>query len=259
MFFSGIPNGKSLSDKSVVAYDFANRRRLFEISLSIPVTGLAILPKLVAVASPGEVRLYNIESATLHSQHRCYFEQCMPMDFIDQYGTSILAMQGTNAGELKLIFIDSSGQDIKVLQAHNHALSQIKFSSDGIYVATSSLQGTLIRLFHVQTASVLREYRRGSFQSAVHSLAFSPQNDFIALTSSKGTLHLFSISTGEQAKPTRSTITWNIPESNFSVVTFAASGILALIRSDGYLNLLKINLETNSIEPYSSRCLIMTE
>lgn len=54
-------------------------------------------------------------------------------------------------------------------------------------------QGTLIRIFATANCTKLAELRRGVDHAVVFSLAFSPSNTLLAVTSDKSTLHIFDI------------------------------------------------------------------
>ena len=59
--------------------------------------------------------------------------------------------------------------------------------------ATTSVEGTLIRVYDVATQTLLRELRRGSDASEIYGVCFSPDSRCLAVTSSKNTAHVFSL------------------------------------------------------------------
>jgi len=86
-----------------------------------------------------------------------------------------------------------------LINAHESVLSALALNSDGTRLATSSDRGTLIRLFTTQSGALLQELRRGSDRAEIFSLAFSPTTEWLACSSDKGTIHIFSLS-GEKTK-----------------------------------------------------------
>jgi hypothetical protein len=94
--------------------------------------------------------------------------------------------------------------EILSFQAHNHSLSRIaiglsdKIPIEGALIATCSLQGTIIRVFHLLTGQKLFELHRGSSSCTIYSLAFNQDNSSLVTYSSKGTVHIFSLSEGNK-------------------------------------------------------------
>eukprot|EP01006_Ploeotia_vitrea_P008027 TRINITY_DN18900_c0_g1_i1.p1 TRINITY_DN18900_c0_g1~~TRINITY_DN18900_c0_g1_i1.p1 ORF type:complete len:382 (-),score=36.04 TRINITY_DN18900_c0_g1_i1:150-1295(-) len=81
----------------------------------------------------------------------------------------------------------------KRIEAHDSTISNVCLSSDGNKLLTTSWKGTLIRVFDANSGMQLKEFRRGSERATVYSLCFSPTSDFIACSSDKGTIHVFSM------------------------------------------------------------------
>lgn len=70
-------------------------------------------------------------------------------------------------------------------------------SADGSRIATASEKGTIVRVFDSVEGTQLFELRRGADHAVVYSLSFSQACDWLATTSDKGTVHVFSLT----AKP----------------------------------------------------------
>lgn len=88
----------------------------------------------------------------------------------------------------------------RFIAAHEGALASLAMSADGSRVATASEKGTIVRVFDSLEGSQLFELRRGADQAMVHSLGFSPACDWLAATSDKGTVHIFSLTAKPQGQ-----------------------------------------------------------
>ncbi|XP_071729633.1 autophagy-related protein 18b [Rutidosis leptorrhynchoides] len=80
------------------------------------------------------------------------------------------------------------------IDAHRSPLAAIVFSSDGMYIATASEQGTIIRVHSVSEAAKSYSFRRGTYPSTVFSLSFGPSiglPDILLATSFSGSVHAF--------------------------------------------------------------------
>lgn len=100
-----------------------------------------------------------------------------------------------------IIFDCKSLQPITVIDAHKTQLSTMAFSQDGTLLATASDKGTIVRVFSVERGVKLYQFRRGTYNTKIYSLAFSPRNMFLVASSATGTVHVFRLGE-EEAKNT---------------------------------------------------------
>nr|XP_011471071.1 PREDICTED: autophagy-related protein 18b isoform X3 [Fragaria vesca subsp. vesca] len=94
------------------------------------------------------------------------------------------------------------------IDAHRAPLAAIALSSNGMYIATASEQGTIIRVHLVSEATKSYSFRRGTYPSTIFSLSFAPSTqlpDVLVCTSSSGSVHAFSLGfSGYQSRSKRS-------------------------------------------------------
>lgn len=90
--------------------------------------------------------------------------------------------------------------------------------SQGSMLATASATGTVIRVYSVPMGQHLCSFRRGSKPSSINSLSFCPLSKWLAVGSSTGTIHLFSV---EQALARDSAV---MGESNAAHMRSSDSG-----------------------------------
>jgi WD40 repeat protein len=105
---------------------------------------------------------------------------------------SVLACPDTVKGGVR---IENYGKRTPTLrfQAHETELVAMSLNFDGTLLATASEKGTLIRVFNTVNGTPLYELRRGSDRALIHSIAFDQSNKFLACSSDKGTVHVFSL------------------------------------------------------------------
>ncbi|KAJ1811855.1 Phosphatidylinositol 3,5-bisphosphate-binding protein [Coemansia sp. RSA 2598] len=83
--------------------------------------------------------------------------------------------------------------NINIIAAHATAISALAVSADGSMVASASQKGTLIRIFDTMSGRLLNELRRGVDRADIYSIAFSPDNTRLCVSSDKGTVHIFNL------------------------------------------------------------------
>lgn len=105
--------------------------------------------------------------------------------------TSVLACPGLYRGQVR---VEHFGLNmIKLINAHDSHIACITITSDGLLLATASTRGTLIRIFNTMDGTRLQEVRRGVDRADIYSIAFSPAVQWLAVSSDKGTVHIFSL------------------------------------------------------------------
>jgi len=103
----------------------------------------------------------------------------------------VLVCPGLQKGHLRVELYEI--KKMNLIQGHDSSLGCIALSSDGKLLATASEKGTLIRVWDTTTGEKLQELRRGADQAEIQSLCFSPTSKWLAVSSDKGTIHIFKV------------------------------------------------------------------
>ncbi|XP_050154391.1 autophagy-related protein 18d-like isoform X2 [Malus sylvestris] len=105
--------------------------------------------------------------------------------------TSVLACPGLQRGQVR---IEHFGLNLtKLINAHDSHIACLTLTMDGLLLATASNKGTLIRIFNTMDGTRLQEVRRGVDRAEIYSIALSPNVQWLAASSDKGTVHIFSL------------------------------------------------------------------
>jgi len=101
----------------------------------------------------------------------------------------VLATLGDQPNQVRILNTKRSDTFV----AHDHPVNQLCLSSTGERLATSSVKGTLVRVFDTSRPSTpVVEFKRGNMEANITSLAWCPKGHYLALASSTGTIHIFS-------------------------------------------------------------------
>ena len=109
-------------------------------------------------------------------------------------GDATLVTEGKD-GRIKMTQFPARGEEAfetREYKAHEGAVVCVAVSADGRYCATASEKGTLIRIFSKNTGEMLKKLYRGSVTATIKSITFSLDNAFLAVTSDRGTAHIFA-------------------------------------------------------------------
>jgi len=105
--------------------------------------------------------------------------------------TSVLACPGVRQGEVR---VEHFGLNmVQIINAHDSNIACMTMTLDGLLLATASTKGTLIRIFNTMDGTRLQEVRRGVDRADIYSIALSPNVQWLAVSSDKGTVHIFSL------------------------------------------------------------------
>ncbi|XP_010507860.1 PREDICTED: autophagy-related protein 18a [Camelina sativa] len=115
----------------------------------------------------------------------------------------LLVCLGLQKGQVRLEHY-SPYKTTKFIMAHDSSIACFALTQDGHFLATASSKGTLLRVFNTADATLLQEVRRGVDRADIYSLAFSSNAQWLAVSSDKGTVHVFGLKTnsGSQVKDT---------------------------------------------------------
>lgn len=104
---------------------------------------------------------------------------------------------GNVPGKLQLVDLatdhGSASKSPVTINAHKNELACIALNQNGTLVATASKKGTLVRVFDITTKKLIVELRRGADPATLYCINFSLNDDFLCVSSDKGTVHIFAI------------------------------------------------------------------
>ncbi|KAJ0979844.1 hypothetical protein J5N97_015318 [Dioscorea zingiberensis] len=163
-----------------------------EIVLRSDVSGVRLRRDHIVVVCHQKIIVYNFanlklvqEIATLQNpKGLCALSQ--------QKGSLVLVCPGVYKGQLRVDHYGSPRRT-RFIFAHNSSIACFALSQDGDLLATASSKGTLIRVFSTSNGSLLQELRRGADRAEIYSLAFSDDKEWLAVSSDKGTVHVFRL------------------------------------------------------------------
>ncbi|KAB2630196.1 autophagy-related protein 18a-like [Pyrus ussuriensis x Pyrus communis] len=175
----------------VMMWDDKESRCYAELAFRSEVRSVRLRRDQIVVVLEHKIFLYSITSLTLEHQIMtisnpkglCEVSQCS--------GHPVLVCPGLQKGQVR---VDHYGSKrTKFIAAHDSVLSCLGLTQDGRLLATASSKGTLIRIFNALDGSLLQEVRRGAERAEIFSLAFSSGAQWLAASSDKGTVHVFTV------------------------------------------------------------------
>ena len=197
MFAYGIPK--------LVIWDDAKQKAVITLEFRTSVLGVRLTKSRIAVALLNSIHLFAFSNPP---EKLSVFETSDNPLGLACLGQKLLMFPGRTVGQVQLVELETG--NVSIIPAHTSPLRAMTLSPDGEVLATASeavspvyhplrlpliefQQGTLIRIFSTSNFAKIAELRRGVDHAVIFSLAISPSNSLLAVTSDKSTLHVFDL------------------------------------------------------------------
>ena len=105
--------------------------------------------------------------------------------------STVLVCPGMQKGHVRVELYDAKKTTFII--AHETSLACAALNFDGTLLATASDKGTLVRIFDTNSGELVQELRRGADKAEIFSIAFDATSQWLAVSSDKGTVHVFKL------------------------------------------------------------------
>ncbi|KAK9084022.1 hypothetical protein Scep_030493 [Stephania cephalantha] len=175
----------------VLIWDDHQSRCIGEFSFRSEVRAVKLRRDRIVVVLEHKIYVYNFMDLKLLHQIETSANARGLCCLSHHSNTSVLACPGLHKGQVR---IEHFGLKMtRFISAHDSQIACFTLTMDGLLLATASTKGTLIRIFNTMDGSRLQEVRRGVEKAEIYSIALSPNVQWLAVSSDKGTVHLFSL------------------------------------------------------------------
>ncbi|ARF12432.1 WD repeat protein [Klosneuvirus KNV1] len=187
------------SKDTLVLWDQCKNRSIVEIDLKEPIKNALITNDTIIIVIEDKICLFQWDGNYVDSKSTYTNEKGLCVINSDK---NILVTLGAKKGEIAIwkYKFDS----YKTIEAHLTNIETLAISNNGIFVATASERGTLIRVYNIETLTLEYEFRRGSQSASIYDICFNKDGSLLACSSSNGTIHLFDLSKEENTKNVKS-------------------------------------------------------
>ncbi|KAB8199782.1 hypothetical protein P875_00076097 [Aspergillus parasiticus SU-1] len=169
-------------------WDDAKQKAVITLEFRTSVLGVRLSKSRIVVALLNSIHIFAFSNPP---QKLSVFETTDNPMGLACLGQKLLAFPGRSPGQVQLVELETG--NVSIIPAHSSPLRAMTLSPDGEVLATASEMGTLVRVFSTSNCTKMAELRRGVDQAVIFSLAISPSNNLLAVTSDKSTLHVFDL------------------------------------------------------------------
>lgn len=105
----------------------------------------------------------------------------------------LLVTLGLFEGEIKLNYFNAQILQFFIIKAHQSKIQNFAINFEGTLIATTSILGTIIRVFDCSKRVLLFELRRGFEIATISSMVFHETSKWLAVASNLLTIHIFKL------------------------------------------------------------------
>ncbi|XP_057503571.1 autophagy-related protein 18a-like [Actinidia eriantha] len=175
----------------VMIWDDHQGRCIGELSFRSEVKSVRLRRDKIVVVLLQKIFVYNFSDLKLLHQIETIANPKGLCEVSHLSTSMVLVCPGLQKGQVRVEHYAS--KRTKFITAHDSRIACFALTHDGRLLATASSKGTLVRIFNTLDGSLLQEVRRGADRAEIYSLAFSSTAQWLALSSDKGTVHVFSL------------------------------------------------------------------
>ncbi|KAF8401504.1 hypothetical protein HHK36_012444 [Tetracentron sinense] len=175
----------------VMIWDDHQSRCIGELSFRSEVRAVRLRRDRIIVVLEQKIFVYNFADLKLLHQIETIANPKGLCAVSQVSGSLVLVCPGLQKGQVRVEHYGS--KRTKFIMAHDSRIACFALTQDGRLLATASTKGTLIRIFNTFDGSLLQEVRRGADRAEIYSMAFSSTAQWLAVSSDKGTVHVFSL------------------------------------------------------------------
>ncbi|XVF80485.1 hypothetical protein PTKIN_Ptkin15bG0077700 [Pterospermum kingtungense] len=175
----------------VMIWDDHQSRCIGELSFRSEVRSVRLRRDRIVVVLEQKIFVYNFADLKLLHQIETIANPKGLCVVSQGAGSLVLVCPGLQKGQVRVEHYAS--KRTKFIMAHDSRIACFALTQDGQLLATASTKGTLVRIFNTVDGSLLQEVRRGADRAEIYSLAFSSNAQWLAVSSDKGTVHVFSL------------------------------------------------------------------
>lgn len=189
----GSDNNPIYNKNKVIIWDDYQKKTLSELKFSQNILNLKLRKDKIAVICTDKIYLFNLSSfqsidiiETGENPHGVIgINYCLEK--------TIIAYPDKKKGKIRIKNYEKNS-NINV-NAHEKTIGIIVLTINGDLMASATEMGTIVRIFDTNNGNMVQEVRRGKEKAQIKCICFEQNNKFIAATSNRGTVHIWSLST----------------------------------------------------------------
>ena len=181
------------SNNKVIIWDNHQGKVISELRFNSSIKNVKLKKNYIIVVLETQIYVFKLKTLEKIDILETYENSKGLIGLSNKPDVFVIAYPIKSKGYVKIKMYDSPINN-PIINAHNSNLACLEINFNGTILATASEKGTIIRIIEVSTGNILDEFRRGTENAEIFSISFDITSKFLACSSDKGTIHIFSLS-----------------------------------------------------------------
>ncbi|AGO85892.1 WD40-repeat containing protein [Pandoravirus salinus] len=189
-------------DGRAMVWDDHLGQAIAELPFNSTVRGIEMTADAIAIALDGRTSVYDF-SGLVNIMHTQTVDN--PRGLVDirasgNGAVDVIATLTTKVGHVAIHYTDNRAPS--TIAAHEMPIARLALNADGSLLATTSEKGTVVRVWDTASGEKRVELRRGKDPALISTLSFSRDSRWLAVSSDRGTVHIFDLDAPAPTSPT---------------------------------------------------------
>ena len=187
----GSPNNSDLNKQQILIWDDKNRKKIYKLLIKREILNLELTPNKIVVVCENIIYIFNSQSFQLVDIIKTG-QNPKGLIGISYKESNIIVYPSVDSEHGKLTIKNYDSNNYIYLNPHDHSITNIALSYNGVFLATVSQEGKKIRIFEAKTGRYLDELHREE-NDKIKSISINKNNNFISVSCQKGVIPLWSL------------------------------------------------------------------
>jgi WD40 repeat protein len=179
------------SPNKVMVWDDHSQQSIGELVFRTPVKCVKLRRESIIIVLEHRTYIYNFSDLKLRNVIHTMSNPKGLVSISIVSNANVIATLGMEKGTIRIENYELNKTHI--INAHESEIGFMNLTDNGKYLATTSIVGTIIRIWDTYSGEKIQELRRGTERAIIYSLAFSKNNQFLACSSDSETIHIFKL------------------------------------------------------------------
>ena len=187
----GSSKNPNLNKREILLWDDKNGKEIYKFLIKKEVLNLELTSEKIIVVCENIIYIFNAKSFQLVDIIKTgpNPKGLIATSYIER---NILVYPSADPEYGKLTIKNYDANNYIYLNPHEHCITNIALSYNGLFLATASDQGKKIRIFEVNTGRFLDELHRDE-NNKINSISINKNNNFIAVSCKKGLIPIWAL------------------------------------------------------------------
>lgn len=187
----GSPNNQELNKKEILIWDDKNGKKIFKLLIKKEILNLELTLDKIIVVCNNIIYIFNSKSFQLIDIIKTG-QNPKGLIGVSYKERNIIVYPSESSEHGKLTIKDYDNNNYIYLNPHEHSVTHISLSYNGVFLATSSQEGKKIRIFEVKTGRFLDELHRDE-SGIIKFISINKKNNYISVSGEKGPIPIWAL------------------------------------------------------------------